>query len=404
MFKKRYVAAAACALAMVGTANAVSVNPQGTGDFLIAPAYFIGGGLTTDLKVVNTSATQSVVAKVVFRHPVTSQEILDFLVYLSPSDVWTANVSCVEADAAGNCVRSRIVSADDSMQKMDQIVFGSAADPAVIETSNADAAMTGRLALPNQGYIEIQMDRAFNLPNTAGVAGPGVTKNSIFAAHQRAAAAVGVDETPNVLTGITTVNAGAASATLPMVALADYDNSTKVDHNQLSGFDVPNINTSVGDVEEVLWANNFAIPYAIAPGRSSLVTFTYPTKMTYRNWNFATGAFQPGKAPAAGQYAAFSVLPKVCLNSPQVFDNSENFRIVNVSPLPISACTDELGILSFGAGQGFNINTGDFREGWARLSFKDAQASAGGKTGVPAIVTYMTVENGKITWAYAPNN
>jgi hypothetical protein len=93
MLKKRVVAAVAAAL-MAGSASAVDVSREGTGDFLFAPAYFIGGGMTTDLKVINTSLTQSAVAKVVFRHPVTSAETLDFLIYLSPSDVWNGTVSC----------------------------------------------------------------------------------------------------------------------------------------------------------------------------------------------------------------------------------------------------------------------------------------------------------------------
>ena len=143
MLKKRVVAAVAAAL-MAGSASAVDVSREGTGDFLFAPAYFIGGGMTTDLKVINTSLTQSAVAKVVFCHPVTSAETLDFLIYLSPSDVWNGTVSCAAADANGNCTRSVITSADDSIQLEGSATFASATNAATIVSDNATAGSTGR--------------------------------------------------------------------------------------------------------------------------------------------------------------------------------------------------------------------------------------------------------------------
>ena len=246
VFKKRYVAAAACALAMAGTANAVQVSRDGTGDFLIAPAYFIGGGMTTDLKVINTSATDSVVAKVVFRHPVSSAEVLDFLIYLSPSDVWTGTVSCEAADANGNCTRSVVTSADDSIQLENSASFASAAAPARIVSDNATTAATGRTALPNQGYVEVIMGSAYAVaPNR-----PGVSKANIAAAHEAAPLPVAVAATPNVLTGSVTAAApGVGAATLPMLALADYDNSEKVRVGFVSGLDLPTQRTPVADVE-----------------------------------------------------------------------------------------------------------------------------------------------------------
>lgn len=392
MLKKRVVAAVAAAL-MAGSASAVEVSRDGTGDFLFAPAYFIGGGMTTDLKVINTSMTQSVVAKVVFRHPVTSAETLDFLIYLSPSDVWNGTVSCVAADANGNCNTSAVTSSDDSIQLEGSAAFGTAAAPAVITSANATAATTGRAALPNQGYVEIIMSSAYDVAPFR----PGVVKANIFAAHNAAPVLVSAAATPNVLAGVVTAMVpGIGGASLPMLALADYDNSVKTEVGIVSGLDVAGQRTPVRDVEEALWTNNLAVPYTVGAGKLSLATFTFPTKLTYDN-------------VTNGQYPFTA---KTCITA-NVYDNSENTiagNTFNVSPLPVAAetCLDEFQWLVFGS----NIATSTFTEGWARLSFARPTAAAGqvsfagdntnvGRMGVPALVTYMVREPNKFTWAYA---
>jgi hypothetical protein len=395
MFKKRVIAAAACALAMAGAAHAVEVSRDGTGDLLIAPAYFIGGGMSTDLKVINTSETQSVVAKVVFRHPVTSAEVLDFLIYLSPSDVWNGTVSCEVADTNGNCTRSAVTSADDSIQLENSTAFASASTPAHIVSDNANSAATGRTALPNQGYVEVLMSSAYDVaPNR-----PGVLKSNVLAAHEAAPLLVAANATPNILTGSVTANApGLGAATLPLLALADYDNSEKTRVGFASGFDLPTQRTPIADVEETLWVNNIAVPYAVGAGKISLVTYTFPTKLTYNN-------VQDGQYP-------FSA--KTCISA-NVYDNSENTiagSVFNVSPLPISpqTCLDEFQWLVFGS----NVSTGSFTEGWTRLSFVNPTPAVGqivtpedntnvARRGVPAIATYMMKDTnaGKFAWAYA---
>ena len=393
MFKKRYVAAAACALAMVGTASAVQVSRDGTGDFLIAPAYFIGGGMTTDLKVINTSRTDSVVAKVIFRHPVKSDETLDFLIYLSPSDVWTGTVSCEAADANGNCTRSVVTSADDSIQTVDSDSFASATNPARIVSDNATAAQTGRVALPNQGYVEILMSSAYAVSPFR----PGVVKTNILTAHRAGPSLVAVADTPNVITGSVTANApGVGSATLPMLALTDYDNAVKLEIGGNTGLDAGGQRTSVADVEEALWTNNIAIPYAVGPGKVSLATFTFPTKLTHN-------ARTDGQFPFAAQTCVMG----------DVFDNFEGTiagAVQNVSPLPTTQplCLDEFQWLVFGG----NIQTNTFTEGWTRINFRNPTAAVAqtrtpgdstnvGRSGVPAIATYMIKEPNKFTWAYA---
>jgi hypothetical protein len=80
------------------------------GDALIFPIYTTSGeldpelGLTTarsSFSVTNTSPTQSLAVKIRFREQVTSQEVFDFIVFMSPEDKFDFRVK-QEHDAAGN--------------------------------------------------------------------------------------------------------------------------------------------------------------------------------------------------------------------------------------------------------------------------------------------------------------
>lgn len=98
--------ASALAAAVVGIAgianlsNAINVNPDGTGQVLIYPFYTIEAGNDTLISVVNT-ANEVKAVKVRFHEKVNSREPLDFHLYLSPFDVWTATIrSNPNGDAA----------------------------------------------------------------------------------------------------------------------------------------------------------------------------------------------------------------------------------------------------------------------------------------------------------------
>jgi hypothetical protein len=82
-------------------------SASNVGDFLIAPAFYSGNGFYTEMKVVNTDLTHSVAVRGVVRDSTKSDEV-DFIVVLTPGDVWTGKIS---ANASGNAVLS---SNDDS--------------------------------------------------------------------------------------------------------------------------------------------------------------------------------------------------------------------------------------------------------------------------------------------------
>ncbi len=98
--KSLYAALASVgALGVTGAAQAVNVNPDGLGQALIYPYYTVNGTGTGGtvapynslLSVVNSTASGKVV-KVRFIEGRASREVLDFNLWLSPFDVWTAAI------------------------------------------------------------------------------------------------------------------------------------------------------------------------------------------------------------------------------------------------------------------------------------------------------------------------
>ncbi len=81
--------------------NAVNINPDGTGQVLIYPYYTVNAGNTTLLSVVNTTNVGKAV-KVRFLEGRNSLEVLDFNLYLSHEDVWTAAILASSATSAGS--------------------------------------------------------------------------------------------------------------------------------------------------------------------------------------------------------------------------------------------------------------------------------------------------------------
>ena len=84
---------------MTGVANAVHVNPDGLGQVLLYPYYTTRGGNDTLISIVNTTDRGKAV-KIRFIEALNSREVLDFNIYMSPFDVWTAAITGGE-DAPG---------------------------------------------------------------------------------------------------------------------------------------------------------------------------------------------------------------------------------------------------------------------------------------------------------------
>lgn len=108
------VAGIAGTVGIANLASAVNLNPDGLGQVLIYPYYTVNqngnslNNLQTLFSVVNTT-DQGKAVKVRFVEGYNSREVRDFHLYLSPYDVWTANLFKLPLDEQAN-----LITADES--------------------------------------------------------------------------------------------------------------------------------------------------------------------------------------------------------------------------------------------------------------------------------------------------
>ena len=168
--KSLYVAMAGLsALGVTGAAQAVTLNADGLGQVLIYPYYTVreqaaGATFNSLLSVVNSTASAKAV-KVRFLEGKFSREVLDFNLYLSPKDVWTAAI-VPTATSAG------VFTADKSCTQPTVSSSGTAPTEFVnfgYTGTNADGADTS-LDRTREGYVEI-----IEMGNVIGTVATGVT-------------------------------------------------------------------------------------------------------------------------------------------------------------------------------------------------------------------------------------
>ena len=180
--KKSIVALGAALVA--GAAHAVIVQPitndavatqmapveaGGIGHVLVTPYFSTANGNTTLLSLVNTDSVNGKAVKVRFRGAANSDDILDFTVLMSPSDVWTASVE------RGPDGISRIIANDTTCVLPWQLVEG---NDNSFRTSRLDQARSAEaLAMHTQeGYVEY-LNMADILPGTPVFAATKHVKN-----------------------------------------------------------------------------------------------------------------------------------------------------------------------------------------------------------------------------------
>lgn len=148
-FKRKSLHAALAglgALGATGAAQAVNVNPDGLGQALVYPYFTTQGTIApynSLLSVVNSTNSGKVV-KVRFLEGKNSKEVLDFNLWLSPKDVWTAAIVPMGAGAG-------ILTADLSCTTPP---IPAAGQPFSNIKFSEDAAGTG-LDRTKEGYVEI---------------------------------------------------------------------------------------------------------------------------------------------------------------------------------------------------------------------------------------------------------
>jgi hypothetical protein len=202
------------------TATALAVTAGGVGHALVVPYFNAQNGNMTVLHITNTDQVNGKVAKVRFRSASNSDDLLDFQVFLSPGDVWTAAVT---ADANG---LAQITTADNTCTV-----------PALTTQSfnNSTSRLPGylteaqRTALTREGYVEvfnvadITALKAYDAAGALAAAGPN--RSALYTATKHVSGVA-----PCSVAGST------ARSTLNAAAIADYTTQAQI---AAAGLDSP---------------------------------------------------------------------------------------------------------------------------------------------------------------------
>lgn len=403
---KKSLAAALGAMLMAGTAGAVELSQGGKGDLLIAPLFMTGGGWTSELQVINTNTVDSVVAKVVFHGPAKSEEVLDFLIFLSPGDVWTGTVQTNADGSVG------VASSDPSAMLTPNM--GNGCPSVAGATSGLDPA-EARFTTPHTvGYASVVESRMIS-----GLGAAPVAKSAVLAAYSslcNADTRINPEDTQNVLTGTVTLAnpQNGNKLSLPMTALANYNNTAYLKVGDLTAFAGVNAPTaSKPEVEDALWASDFAVPFNNTAGNFTFATVTFPTKETY---NLSAGTqYSPFPGAVSVSYAV--------RNEEEEMLGTVGCRVSPCSLTPGNSLPNELNIValaaggSIGASTATQVNTERFTKGWTNLSIAPEASAVNSKfgtgyqfgnknqLGAPALVTYIhwdyAMGSMQGTWQYA---
>jgi hypothetical protein len=270
--RKLLLSTVASATLFATASMAANVATDGTGDFLIAPAYYANNGFDTKLKIVNTNTTNSVILRGVVREHEASQEI-DFIITLSPSDVWEGTIS---TNAAGAII---LQSTDDSNYK-DGLKDG--VDMAALNTAAGKTARTF-----DRGYVEFFPVAQYNEGSDAIVAKSVLWDRFDALIAGDTTGALEVDD--NSVAGFVTLNNPGLTAamTLPMLAIEAADNAVDTNVGPNQDTNIANILEDSAGVYTLLTKNAVTALYENSGANNSLY-FTF--------WGDETGQATAGCA------------------------------------------------------------------------------------------------------------
>ena len=149
---KHFVSAVALVLFVAyHAASAVSLSPRGVGQALIYPYYTVNKSQDTLISVVNASDISKAV-QVRLREGYNGRDVLSFVLYLSPHDVWTASISQL-ADDGGAALKTSDASCTDPAIPAAGVALRSA-DYDGTGTQPADGGPTS-ITRTREGFIEL---------------------------------------------------------------------------------------------------------------------------------------------------------------------------------------------------------------------------------------------------------
>jgi len=160
MRRKVTIAVSAILGATLPSAHAVVLNPHGTGQVLIYPYYTVNAGFGTLLSLVNTKNAGKAL-KVRIHEGSNGRDVLDFNLYLSPFDVWVAQIFDTSSDGSGGAM----IATNDNSCTVPAFskTFGPAPGqgPGVLALSNASYSGANSdggpttLTRTREGYVDI---------------------------------------------------------------------------------------------------------------------------------------------------------------------------------------------------------------------------------------------------------
>jgi hypothetical protein len=423
MRKTKLATAISLALAgsagVLNTAQAVNVNPDGLGEVLIYPYYTVRNGNDTLLSVVNTTSQVKAV-KVRFLEGKNSREVIDFNLYLSPHDVWTAALQNTDEGA-------RLTTADKSCtvpaipaEGVEFRNFEYSGERADGEDQSLDRTREGYVEIIEMGVVTGPLAAAAThvngVPDGCSELSAAWSGGGVWVANPNA----GIIFSPGGMFGGGVLINVVEGTDYGYVATAIDDFAIAQNHTAPGSLN-PKLSDNTGEsnvftgdgVQNSFWddtrdaisaalmhetvMNEYVTEAGLSAGTDWVVTF--PTKRFHVQSSVPTTDGTPPALPAFPPFTSFFRQGGACeAVSLAIWDREERARTqdVDFSPPPPSGRNElcwEVNVITFndtsvlGSALELNVDTTEIGEnGWMRLSFPSGGVGDHNITDVDGVV------------------
>lgn len=445
MFKKKLLASA-MATALVtgimvsGGAQAIRISEQGDGQVLMGPLYMAmapASGVVynnTRVRVVNSSLTNAVKAKVVFRSKKHSDECFDAILYLTPGDVAYMDVRVL----AGSTNNAQVWSDDDSLlasrDSAGNIKFASQISGGVTWTMTAprteptaDSCAMGHIEVVGAYAVSgtVAVPAFGTTPATNIVVKQGMSKFDLIRIFDVPKANLNAVNTNATLTNVVSDGANHASRVqlkgMALISRTDGGDRISVPMTALRDGTTPNVAVSNNSVitnptfdvvvgQETVMGGSFLagavsdalvdIENALSETNSSLYGF-YENSNNAASYGIGMGVTLPtkyrhlnGQYTAAWAYNAPFTTKGLFNYGVTLYDNQENSAPAQVSPVcivspcPVNVVTPNTMDMEVNYFSLTGSSTWQPTSGWVNLTMTPGAAGATDNTvgfGIPAI-------------------